>query len=68
MGLSAVPDVGDNGVHASASPFEALAERVNWVGASLADDVFGKTLLQHGISEHWVRDGCVDPQVSVSRQ
>lgn len=27
LGLKTVPDVGDNGVHASASPFEALAER-----------------------------------------
>ena len=30
LGLAAAPDVGDNGVHASASPFEALAERLNW--------------------------------------
>ena len=27
LGLTSCPDVGDNGVHASASPFEALAER-----------------------------------------
>jgi nucleoside diphosphate kinase len=27
LGLAEVPNVGDNGVHASASPFEALAER-----------------------------------------
>ena len=27
LGLTEVPNVGDNGVHASASPFEALAER-----------------------------------------
>jgi hypothetical protein len=30
LGLSSLPNVGDNGVHGSASPFEALAERVNW--------------------------------------
>ena len=35
LGLSAPPDTGDNGVHASASPFEALAERVNWCGVPL---------------------------------
>ena len=29
----AKPNTGDNGVHASASPFEALAERMNWVSA-----------------------------------
>merc|ERR1712110_780137 len=38
LGLSAEPNVGDNGVHASASPFEALAERLNWVGVKLEDD------------------------------
>merc|ERR1712151_328156 len=27
LGLSAAPNTGDNGVHASASPFEGLAER-----------------------------------------
>lgn len=32
LGLQSEPNVGDNGVHASASPFEALAERMNWVG------------------------------------
>jgi hypothetical protein len=35
QGLKEVPNVGDNGVHASASPFEALAERLNWLGARL---------------------------------
>eukprot|EP00967_Tisochrysis_lutea_P084906 scaffold118892_cov32-Tisochrysis_lutea.AAC.2 len=30
MGLASEPNVGDNGVHASASPFEALCERLNW--------------------------------------
>ena len=38
LGLTSVPNVGDNGVHASASPFEALAERTNWLGN------FGKVL------------------------
>jgi len=33
LGLKAKPDVGDNGVHGSASPFEALAERYR-VGGS----------------------------------
>lgn len=30
-GLAARPDTGDNCVHASASPFEGLAERMNWL-------------------------------------
>merc|ERR1719230_1407617 len=45
LGLSAEPNVGDNGVHASASPFEALAERMNWLGVSLEEDSFGKAML-----------------------
>merc|ERR1719362_517879 len=32
LGLTSEPNVGNNGVHASASPFEALAERMNWIG------------------------------------
>merc|ERR1712048_352156 len=31
LGLESEPNVGDNGVHASASPFEAFAERNNWL-------------------------------------
>ena len=42
-------DTGDNGVHASASPFEALAERSNWLRASVSKDAFGKALLASGI-------------------
>ena len=37
LGLAAAPNVGDNGVHASASPFEGMAERMNWLGAKLDD-------------------------------
>jgi len=63
LGLDAEPNVGDNGVHASASPFEGLAERLNWAGANLEDDDFGKALLGAGISKKWITAGCVDPQV-----
>jgi hypothetical protein len=43
-----VPNVGDNGMHASASPFEALAERSNWLGADVGSDPFGKALINAG--------------------
>ena len=49
LGLASEPNVGDNGVHASASPFEALAERLNWMGATLEEDAFGKAMLAAGI-------------------
>eukprot|EP01108_Squamamoeba_japonica_P009263 TRINITY_DN856_c0_g1_i1.p1 TRINITY_DN856_c0_g1~~TRINITY_DN856_c0_g1_i1.p1 ORF type:complete len:352 (-),score=151.13 TRINITY_DN856_c0_g1_i1:32-1045(-) len=64
LGLTAVPNVGDNGVHASASPFEALAERLNWLGADLNDDAFGKALLDAGVSRATIDAWCVDPQVT----
>merc|ERR1712083_1122334 len=31
LGLPGQPNTGDNGVHASASPFEGLCERMNWL-------------------------------------
>ena len=63
LGLAAQPDVGDNGVHASASPFEALAERVNWCGADVETDVFGAGMLASGISKSTVTAWSSDPQV-----
>merc|ERR1712167_550207 len=63
LGLAAEPNVGDNGVHASASPFEALAERNNWLGAAFSEDPYGKELLAAGISEAMLKEWSVDPQV-----
>jgi nucleoside diphosphate kinase len=62
--LKAVPNTGDNGVHASASPFEALAERANWLGASLSRDQFGKALLASGVPLKMVKAWTDDPPVS----
>lgn len=64
LGLESEPNTGDNGVHASASPFEALAERVNWLGYRIERDPFGKVLLKDGISPGLIRDWCKDPQVT----
>eukprot|EP00924_Labyrinthula_sp_SR-Ha-C_P009449 maker-scaffold_2-snap-gene-24.32-mRNA-1 protein AED:0.01 eAED:0.01 QI:71/1/1/1/1/1/2/349/396 len=49
LGLESEPNTGDNGVHASASPFEAFAERVNWLGVALEEDSWGSTLLLNGV-------------------
>jgi len=65
LGLKYEPNVGDNGVHASASPFEALAERNNWLSAPIADDSFGAALIAAGISEDVIKAWSVDPQVLV---
>mmetsp|Transcript_107427 Transcript_107427/g.291211 ORF Transcript_107427/g.291211 Transcript_107427/m.291211 type:complete len:375 (+) Transcript_107427:85-1209(+) len=64
LGLKAVPDTGDNGVHASASPFEALAERSNWLGASIASDFFGRAMLAQGIPMGMIQEWTDDPPVN----
>merc|ERR1712039_439112 len=61
--LKAVPNTRNNGVHASASPFEALAERANWLGADLSKDPFGKALLASGVSLKTIKAWTDDPPV-----
>jgi len=60
FGLTDPPTKYNNVVHASASPFEALSERCNWLGRRIIDDEFGKALLHKGITEteltEWMRD------------
>jgi hypothetical protein len=63
LGLASAPNTGDNGVHASASPFEGLGERKNWLKTALSDDTFGKALLAAGVSTEFITAGTVDPQV-----
>jgi len=70
LGLKAEPNTGDNAVHASASPFEGLAERTNWLGAKFTvettgdkQDSFAKAMVAEGISEDTIKAWSVDPQV-----
>lgn len=65
LGLDSEPNKGDNGVHASASPFEGLAERTNWLGKKIEEDTFGKALLDAGLSLETVKEWSVDPRVSL---
>ena len=51
-------------MHASASPFEGLAERTNWLGVAIADDTFGKALLAAGVPEETIKKWSSDPQVT----
>merc|ERR1719262_1115653 len=64
LGLAAQPNVGENCVHASASPFEALAERMNWLGYKADRDNFGKALLNAGVRPKTIKDWTLDPIVS----
>lgn len=63
LGLPKEPNVSDNGVHVSASPFEALAERMNWLGKDVAQDPYGSYLLQKGLSKSVITEWSVDPAI-----
>ena len=63
LGLPGMPNTTDNGVHASASPFEGLAERMNWLEQPLATDPFGKKLLAEGLTPETIAAWAVDPRV-----
>ena len=55
-------------MHASASPFEALAERMNWRGVDAAEDTFGKGLFAAGLSPEDVAAWSQDPQLPFEGQ
>jgi hypothetical protein len=63
LGMDYEPNTGDNCVHASASPFEGLAEKMNWLGVKPQQDEFGAKLIKAGISPNTIKDWSVDPQV-----
>merc|ERR1719427_180707 len=50
LGLEAQPNTGLNGIHGSASAFEALIERMNWCGDKLEEDPFGRQILNAGVT------------------
>mmetsp|Transcript_70760 Transcript_70760/g.133665 ORF Transcript_70760/g.133665 Transcript_70760/m.133665 type:complete len:471 (-) Transcript_70760:201-1613(-) len=63
LGLSSEPNTIDNGIHASASPFESLTERMNWLGVQPENDLFGQQLLNSGISVRQIEKCARDPKV-----
>jgi hypothetical protein len=65
LGLRESPNKGDNGVHASASPFEGLAEKINWLGKSIESESFGKALLDAGLSQETIKEWSVDPRITM---
>merc|ERR1712048_37059 len=65
LGLESEPNVGDNGVHASASPFEAFAERNNWLKVPIGKDVFGRSMLEEDVPMETIKAWSVDPQVNI---
>merc|ERR1711990_1074567 len=67
LGLKDKCNVGDNAVHASASPFEALAECTNWLESGIASEPFGQKMLDAGVSAETIKLWSVDPQVKFSK-
>jgi len=63
LSLDSEPNTGNNGLHASASPFEALAERANWLGVPIERDFYGKAMLALGIPMGTIKAWCDDPAV-----
>lgn len=61
LGLKCMPDKGDNGVHASASPLEGLAEKSNWLEHEIAIDDFGAALLAAGVHRKTIEEWMLDP-------
>lgn len=60
-----VNDQEDNFIHASASPLEAMFERLNWVGRdSIELDHFGSQLLEAGIPSETILNWRGDPTVT----
>mmetsp|Transcript_71106 Transcript_71106/g.179531 ORF Transcript_71106/g.179531 Transcript_71106/m.179531 type:complete len:270 (-) Transcript_71106:460-1269(-) len=68
LGLSCQPDIANNGVHSSASPFEALSERMNWLSAKPEEDPFGQLLLHGGVTTKHIEEWALDPQVTYISQ
>jgi hypothetical protein len=66
LGLKDEPNKSDNGVHASASPFEGLAEKMNWLNLEVEYDKFGKALLDAGFTKEQIEEWAKDPQVQIS--
>jgi len=63
LSLGACPTTGNNSMHASASPLEALAERRNWLSVQTGDDFFGRALLASGMTQKTIESWCQDPLV-----
>merc|ERR1712028_115148 len=66
LGIKSVPDKSNNGVHASASPLEGLAEKTNWLGKRVEDEQLGLALLESGVSAQTIAAWSVDPRLVVA--
>jgi len=63
LGLQAETNYQDNGVHASASPLEALRERKIWLGDDPEADPFGAALVARGLDKELLMQLLENPQI-----
>jgi hypothetical protein len=63
LGLARPLDTVSNGIHASASAFEALAESSIWLRTSVETDRFGEELTKAGVSPEIMRDWLMNVSV-----
>mmetsp|Transcript_52067 Transcript_52067/g.161567 ORF Transcript_52067/g.161567 Transcript_52067/m.161567 type:complete len:417 (+) Transcript_52067:80-1330(+) len=63
LGLAREPHVGENVMHASASPLEAFVECRNWLQIQAREDRFGKMLLERGVPATGLHEWTSDPLV-----
>ena len=66
LGLKAQPHVGENVIHGSASPLEALTEKMTWLGDEFANDAFGKLLKDEGVNEELLAEWQQNPTVEMN--
>jgi nucleoside diphosphate kinase len=64
LGLASEPNTGENCAHASASPFEGLCEKMNWLKVKAEKDPWGKALLDAGVSMKTIKEWSLDPAVT----
>ena len=63
LGLAERPNIGRNAVHGSASPLEALVERLNWLAASIDEDETAAAIMDAGVKKDTLLAWTKDPQV-----
>lgn len=67
LGLTGEPDFQDNCVHGSASAFEALVEKANWLQRSISIDTLCLRLIEHHVPYSVIKKWAKNPIVKEKR-
>jgi len=69
LGLAARPNINDNALHVSASSFESMVERANWLGHDILDDPLTRVLRdQAGVPLKTLKAWVDDPTIYYRKQ